>query len=470
VASVFKSPGAKKWTILYFDENGVRRKKTGAPDKAVTERIAADIENRVALRRDGLIDPAAERRAAHERTPLKAHLEAYRAALRAKGNTEKHTETFVSRAARVLNRAGVSRLSEMTPARVQEALAALRAAGLSPATVNHHRNAVRGFSRWCWKDGRTVAETLTGVTPYNAEADRRHDRRTLAPDELARLIRAAHEGPTHRRMTGPARALCYRLAVASGLRFAEIKSLTVASFDLKGDRPAVTVLAAYSKNGQTATLPLPADVADDLEVYLSALPPGAAAFPLPGRGADMLKIDLAAAGLPYRDGAGRVFDFHSLRCQLATLADRAGVSPRTVQRLMRHSTLALTDRYTRPRAADLDAAAEALPSFRPGPRNAEAARATGTDDAGALHAIGATDAEDGIGLYEPNGIEGNAVTTSSPQVVTGNHNPRVGGSSPSAATHVKQRHLVTGGAKLHKTHGLRASPHVDVLRDVAARG
>ena len=51
---------------------------------------------------------------------------------------------------------------------------------------------------------------------------------------------------------------------------------------------------------------------------------------------------------------------------------------RTVQRLMRHSTLKLMGKYTKPRVADLDAAAEALPSLRPtsGP---EAAAATGTD-------------------------------------------------------------------------------------------
>ena len=54
---------------------------------------------------------------------------------------------------------------------------------------------------------------------------------------------------------------------------------------------------------------------------------------------------------------GRVFDFHSLRCELATLADAAGVSPRVVQRLMRHSKLEMTGRYTRPRAVDIEAAA-----------------------------------------------------------------------------------------------------------------
>ncbi len=37
----------------------------------------------------------------------------------------------------------------------------------------------------------------------------------------------------------------------------------------------------------------------------------------------MLKLDLAAAGIPYRDPAGLVFDFHALRCQCATLLDQA---------------------------------------------------------------------------------------------------------------------------------------------------
>jgi len=75
----------------------------------------------------------------------------------------------------------------------------------------------------------------------------------------------------------------------------------------------------------------------------------------------MLHAHLARAGIPYRDAAGLVYDFHSLRCQLATNADAAGVSPRVVQRLMRHSTLELTGRYTRPRAVDVEQAALSLP-------------------------------------------------------------------------------------------------------------
>ena len=78
----------------------------------------------------------------------------------------------------------------------------------------------------------------------------------------------------------------------------------------------------------------------------------------------MVRRDLEAAGIPYRDAAGLVFDFHSLRCEMATLADAAGVTPRVVQRMMRHSKLEMTGRYTQPRAVDMESAALMLPSLR----------------------------------------------------------------------------------------------------------
>ena len=218
-------------------------------------------------------------------------------------------------------------------------------------------------------------DPLVGLAGFNAKEDRRHDRRTLALDELRLLIAVAHTGPPYRKLTGPARRLCYRLAVASGLRYSEIASITADSFALADDHPTVTVRAAYTKNGDPATLPLPRDLAADLGAFLEVVPSGASVFPLPrGGGAAMLRVDLEAAGIPYRDASGRVFDFHSLRCQCATLADLTGVSPRVVQRLMRHSSLDMTNRYTRPRMHDLEGATAALPSLRPGPSRPEAVR------------------------------------------------------------------------------------------------
>ena len=221
---------------------------------------------------------------------------------------------------------------------------------------------LRAFARWCWRTGRLRDQPLVGLTGFNAKEDRRHDRRTISLDELQRLIAVAEQGPAYQAMTGR----CERCAIDWPLRPAcvfEIGSILPGSFDWKV--PSVRVAAGYTKNGQEAELPLPSDLADDLAVYVGPLNPKMPIFPLPESGADMLKPDLATTGIPYVDGAGQYFDFHALRCELATLADQAGVSPRIVQKLMRHWSLELTGKYTRPRAVDIEAAASMLPSLKP---------------------------------------------------------------------------------------------------------
>ncbi len=102
MASVFKPKGSSKYVILYFDENGDRRKKVGTTDKAVTERIARDIENRVALRREGIVDPREEAYAKHAVLPVIDHLNAWVESLRSKGVTPQHQKLHSSRAMRVV--------------------------------------------------------------------------------------------------------------------------------------------------------------------------------------------------------------------------------------------------------------------------------------------------------------------------------------------------------------------------------
>jgi integrase len=450
MASIFKKDRRRKgapYYIDYFDENGVRQREKGCPDRAATEQIARKLEADVALRRRGILDPKAEARRDHQARPMADHLAAFREALLARGNTAKHVDLCIDRTSRVFAlvvgadlseieaprtatkaaRAqadarlakvlGAARLSDLTADAVQAALATLKDAGRSLGTCNHHRAAVRAFSRWAKRSGRTADDILESVTGFNAEEDRRHDRRTIGIDELRRLIEVAERGAPYRQMSGPARALCYRLAAATGLRLSEIKSITPHSIDFQASPATVTVAAGYTKNGERATLSLPDDVATDLQAWVAHLPAKNPVFRLPDRGASMLKIDLKAAGIPYRDAEGLVFDFHSLRCQTATLADQAGCSPRVVQRLMRHSKLELTGRYTRPRDVDLAAATRALPTLR--------SRQPGTDPV-LTAAASATAAEDD----EPNPFSNNALASSD----TRNHNPRVGGSSPSAAT------------------------------------
>ena len=95
----------------------------------------------------------------------------------------------------------------------------------------------------------------------------------------------------------------------------------------------------------------------------------------------MLRGDLAAAGILYRDLDGRVCDFHSLRHGYITLLKRSGVSPKLAQELARHSDIRLTMNVdTHARLHDLAGAVEGLPSLLGNPNaSKEACRATGTD-------------------------------------------------------------------------------------------
>jgi integrase len=392
----------KCWYYRYIDADGVRRMRKGCSDRRVTEEMLRAAENAAAEARS---NPKEAGYRVHEARPLADHLVDWEANLMAQGFTSKHAGQAANRARRLVavilgvdvvsldhrhlapkdrgdairkveQHIAPSRLSDLAAEKIQAAIARLQAAGWSHQTCNHYLAAVKAFLKWCF-DTYRIRERPRGLKGYNVEEDRRHDRRTLSLEELRRLVEAAHRGKPYYGVSGPARALCYRTAAATGLRFSELASLTPESFDW--DAPSVTVQAAYAKNGQTAKLALPDDVAADLAVFVATLAPGTPVFCLPlGLGARLVRYDLKAAGIPYEVG-GQFFDFHSLRCETATLADQAGVTPRVVQELMRHSSLELTGRYTRPRAVDIEAAAALLPSLKPQGDQPEALAATGTD-------------------------------------------------------------------------------------------
>ncbi len=239
---------------------------------------------------------------------------------------------------------------------------------MSAETVNHYLVAVKMFSRWLWKQGRLASDPLVGLSRQNAEVDRRWRRRVLSPEEFSRLIQAAESSPrVFRRLTGPDRAALYMLAAGSGLRASELASITPATLHLDTQPPRVQVQAAYAKNRRDDTLPLPVEVAQYLRRWLASratVPLDRQARLWPGtwhhRAADMLKPDLAQAGIPYeRDG--QVFDFHALRAQYATLLGRQGVNLQAAQALLRHSDPKLTNNiYTKLGITDLAGAVQGI--------------------------------------------------------------------------------------------------------------
>src|SRR5205807_917838 len=130
-----------------------------------------------------------------------------------------------------------------------------------------------------------------------------------------------------------------------------------------------------------------ADVADALRACLGGRPEGAPVWPGSWNvdAAEMLRADLADAGIPYAvEGPdGPLFaDFHALRHTYLTLGGRAGIDLRTLQELAGHSSPNLTARYSHRRLHDLSGAVGKLPRVLPTEPERQALRATGTDGQG----------------------------------------------------------------------------------------
>jgi integrase len=308
-----KRPGSS-WYIAFSDQNGKRRTMKGCSDKAATEAMARKLESEADLRRPGIIDPRTDAYTAHEARPLVDHLADYHAYLIAKGATVDHAELVKARCARIIDLARFKRPSDLSPSRFLTALKAVRDSGAALRTVHHYVRQFKAFSRWLWRDGRIREDTLAHVAPPNPDPDRRHERRALAPEELARMIRAAESGPVLWKLSGPDRAALYLVALGTGFRRNELRSLKPEAFALDGDSPTITVAAAYSKRRRDDVQPIRPDLADALRPWLATRTPGQPVFgKLTKHTAAMIRADLERAGIPYRDDSGRVADFHALR-------------------------------------------------------------------------------------------------------------------------------------------------------------
>jgi integrase len=162
------------------------------------------------------------------------------------------------------------------------------------------------------------------------------------------------------------RALMYKVMVLTGLRRGELEALEVRYLSLDGSRPCLTLPGSKTKNRDGADLPLPNGLANDLKEWLLETGRKSAdrVFRVPVELVKILRRDLSAAGIPYRDDRGRTFDVHALRHTTATYLSRAKVSPRVAQEFMRHSNIKLTmQTYTDVRLLDEAEALAALPDM-----------------------------------------------------------------------------------------------------------
>lgn len=366
--------GRGKWTMYWIGEDGKRKSKVGTTDKAESMKIALRLESEAKSIREGTLDPSDRSRRLASLRSVADHVADYAKDLKAKGDTEKHVKRIKSVLLRLFDDASVDNIGDLAPDRIRASIGRMRVIPkkegkatrpISARTKNLHLTTVKSFANWLYDNNRLKEHPrgLMKLTPYSEKEDRRHVRRALTKDELARLFEAAKQGtPVEgnrgprkegrvlanvRWLTGPERAALYRLAMGTGFRANELRTLTPECFRLDGPEPDITLDPKNEKNSAGTCQPITRELADQFRPFLEGKEPGKPVLNIPIKTAQLLRIDLAKAGIPYRDGEGKVADFHALRGSYITHLIMDGVNPKIVQALARHSTITLTlDRYT----------------------------------------------------------------------------------------------------------------------------
>jgi len=328
-------------------------------------------------------------------------------------NTRKATKSYLEsvgkslgwRTLRDIDRAGLERWLSMratTPKDPEKPNSVMGA-----RTHNAHVAAFHSFGTWCLRQGYVKANPFAGTLKRDERADRRRVRRAVTTDELTRLLEAARMRPLQEAMLvrrgehkgeliakvspetedrllwlGVTRAMAYLVAASTGLRWGELRSITIGALQLDANPPHMVLEARNEKARRGDQIPLRADVATAMRHYVSErrsrlLGPSADSvtpfpgtfdnepvFEVPEKMHKVFDADCAAAGIPKKDGAGRAIDVHALRHTFGTNLAKAGVPLQVAQHAMRHSNPALTSNvYTHLGLLDVAGAVEKLPSI-----------------------------------------------------------------------------------------------------------
>ncbi len=376
------------WYIKYRDHDGQYRYECACTDKSASEELLRKRQGDALRRKRGLIDPHEERLAAQSARPIEHHLTEFETSLRAKNNSAGHTRETVSGVREALKATGTTSIREIDATRIVEYLEGLRSRKKRPIglrSFNKRLKACKSFGAWLVKERRLPTNPLAHCAPVNERVDPRHKRRALTQEEVSQLLQAAERGHEIEGLTGPDRAILYRVALGTGLRRSELASLTPQSFDLspttRDANPAVIVLAAYTKNRKPARQEITRDLADALRAYLANKPKRRELWTLPQDTAEMFRVDLANAGIPYENESGEFVDFHALRHTYITFLAAARFPMVVVREMARHQSVTTTERYAHVRYIDRARALDALAGLGGLANTPERAARTGTDDA-----------------------------------------------------------------------------------------
>ena len=376
LATIYQRPGSEIYIACFKDQ---KRKRVARSTDCTDADAAQQKADRLALEARVKGDAGPESEMADEtRRTIDKHLADYQAKLKTEGDTADHIAHTLDRIRAICTLAKIKTAGDISADRINRAAVKLAECGLpskrkgqnqkpfAPNTVRGYLTAIKSLTRWLVTHDKLARDPLASVCKTDANANKKTERRMLLPDEWQWLKSVTLADNLDRRgITANERVLLYATAVQTGLRSAELRSLTHARLFLDGQQPYITCKARSTKNKRDARQYVQPEIATELMALIATKMPQAAVFAMPHSTslAPMIRDDLAVARtawvksakgaderqrreqsdfLQVKNHDGQILDFHSLRHTCGAWLAMSGANPKDVQTVMRHSTITLT--------------------------------------------------------------------------------------------------------------------------------
>ncbi|HUU19734.1 MAG TPA: tyrosine-type recombinase/integrase [Sedimentisphaerales bacterium] len=457
---------SKKWYIRFEDNIGIRRSVKGYTDKQATQRLADNVQKLLnykannqpldkemnefikglssAIRTELIKINLLDGQMSDWSKTLTEHIKDFEDYLTKKERNPIHIREITGTLRRIFRECGFVTWTDIRPEPLMNFLDGLRdeGRGISKRRYNGLLGAAKHFCKWMVKQRKAAGSPIDYLDGLdNPQTDQRHSRRVLELDEFRRFLDTALAGPKIYGMTGHERNFVYRFTTETGLRSIDLHRLRVQ--DCNFEERKIVIEAGRTKNKQRSFVYLKPATTLELQQYCKNKLPHTKVFHLTDKTSKMVRLDLAAADIPYVDSNGEYFDFHSLRHQSASLFGMNPDTPEAVrQQLTRHKNPEMARHYTHASEQQQREAVEALPDLTQPSKETQAQVKTGTDNDFLLNSC----FEDGhqqtpadtSGMKRVNSVEKTplCVYNDGPERIP---KPKVRGSSPLGRSFVKYR-------------------------------
>lgn len=361
MAKLFKLHGGKNacWFFRISDNGERKRVSTCTTDKRLAEEIKAKHLADRSRVRSGTASHSEIQLAKFAKATIDEQKQLWLAMLRSKGSTTQH----VLDCSRAVEKLSVhwdwKMIRDLTEDGLTSWLDEQKQSGKSNRTIQKYGRACKQFSKWLATADKIAHDPFKRVQLPNPEAQRVRRRRMLLPAEWPWILEALRDPLADESygMKPSDRELLYDLAIQTGLRSNELRSLLCGDLVVGKDACYIRKQAQQTKNRLAAKQYVRRPLAEQIRSRKRL--PRAAMFVMP-RVEDcvrMLRVDLNEARnlwlkvkcndpssdfLQVTNDLGDHLDFHSLRHTCGAWLAIAGVNPKVIQTVMRHSTITLT--------------------------------------------------------------------------------------------------------------------------------